>query len=98
MLCNQDYMELPKVTVLMATFNGIRWVKEQIESIKLQKSVHVNLVISDDGSTDGTYEWLEELARTNENIELHCNNSSTRGAAGNFYHCLLYTSPSPRDS
>ena len=88
MLCNQDYMELPKVTVLMATFNGIRWVKEQIESIKLQKSVHVNLVISDDGSTDGTYEWLEELARTNENIELHCNNSSTRGAAGNFYHLI----------
>jgi rhamnosyltransferase len=51
---------LPRVAVLMATHDGILWVDEQIKSILDQESVHLTLFISDDGSVDGTYEFLKK--------------------------------------
>lgn len=81
-------MELPTVTVLMATFNGIRWIKEQVDSILFQKSVHVHLIISDDASNDGTYQWLSELASAHENVTLLSSRGLSRGAAGNFYYLI----------
>lgn len=51
----------PAVTVLMATYNGMPWVPEQVASILAQERVDVTLVVSDDSSTDGTREWLAGL-------------------------------------
>lgn len=42
------------VSVCMATYNGERFVKEQIDSILPQLSENDELIISDDGSTDNT--------------------------------------------
>ncbi|WP_330110917.1 glycosyltransferase [Methylophaga thalassica] len=81
-------MELPTVTVLMATFNGIRWIKEQVDSILFQKSVHVHLIISDDGSNDGTYQWLSKLESAHENVTLLSSRGLSLGAAGNFYYLI----------
>lgn len=44
----------PRIAVLMATHNGSAFLDEQIESVLGQRDVDVRLVISDDGSTDGT--------------------------------------------
>ena len=49
---------MEQVTVLMSTYNGKRFLKEQIESILNQSGVEVTLVIRDDGSSDGTKEIL----------------------------------------
>ena len=49
-------MNYPKVCVLMSTYNGEKYVKEQIESILNQKNVELTLLIRDDGSSDGTYD------------------------------------------
>ena len=48
------------VSVLMATYNGERYLREQIESLVAQKGVSVKILVRDDGSSDGTIIILEE--------------------------------------
>ena len=50
---------LPKVTVLLATFNGVRFLEEQLTSLLDQEGVEIEVLVNDDGSTDGTLEILE---------------------------------------
>ena len=47
------------ISVCMATYNGGRFIKEQIDSILPQLSQDDELIISDDGSTDRTLEIIE---------------------------------------
>lgn len=50
-----------KVSVCLASYNGEKYIKEQIESILLQLSSYDELIISDDGSTDKTIEIIEAI-------------------------------------
>lgn len=50
----------PKVAVLMSTYNGARYLKEQIESILNQQDVETTLLVRDDGSSDETVRIVEE--------------------------------------
>jgi rhamnosyltransferase len=65
-----DPKEEALVTVLMATYNGTPWLGAQVSSILDQRGVRVELVVSDDGSEDGTWEWLEALAESDERVHL----------------------------
>lgn len=47
------------ISVCMATFNGAKYIKEQIDSILKQLSSEDELIISDDTSTDGTVDIIE---------------------------------------
>ncbi len=47
------------ISVAMATFNGEKYIQEQLKSILLQLDVHDEIVISDDGSTDRTKEIIQ---------------------------------------
>jgi len=49
-----------KVDVLLATYNGEKYIKEQIESILNQTYQNIQIIISDDCSKDGTREILKE--------------------------------------
>jgi len=42
------------IDILLATYNGEKYIKEQIESILNQTYKNINLIISDDCSTDNT--------------------------------------------
>ena len=55
-----------KVAVLMAAFNGIKWIEEQIYSIFNQEKVNIDLFISVDTSTDGTYEYCKSIEKKNQ--------------------------------
>lgn len=59
-----------KATVLMSTYNGGRFLKEQIESILRQEEVKVELVIRDDCSTDNTREILSSVANNYPNVRV----------------------------
>ena len=50
-----------KIAVLLASYNGVKYIKEQVDSILNQKEVDVTIFISDDLSTDGTLEYLNGL-------------------------------------
>ncbi len=55
---------VPGFTVLLATYNHARFIRESLESIRSQTSADFHLVLVDDGSTDATPEvigrWLAE--------------------------------------
>lgn len=53
-------MEKKKVAVLMATYNGERYLNDQIQSLLRQKNVEIEIIVRDDGSSDGTIELLNE--------------------------------------
>lgn len=44
----------PQIAILLATFNGEQYLREQIDSILCQSYRHWHLYVHDDGSTDGT--------------------------------------------
>ena len=48
----------------MATYNGARFVAEQLDSFAAQTRLPDELVVTDDGSTDGTLEVVETFAST----------------------------------
>lgn len=62
-------MKQPLVMVLMSTYNGEQFLREQLDSIINQKSVGVYLLIRDDGSTDETCQILSDYASKYHNIE-----------------------------
>lgn len=51
-----------KVEVLMSSYNGAKYIKEQIDSILNQENCAVNILVRDDGSQDETPTILESLA------------------------------------
>ena len=55
-----------KVAILLAAFNGIKWIEEQINSIFNQKNVKIDLFISVDLSSDGTYEYCKLIEKKKE--------------------------------
>ena len=48
-----------KVAVLMATYNGERYLEEQLQSILAQQGVELTIWVRDDGSTDSTHQILD---------------------------------------
>lgn len=57
-----------RVSVLMSTYNGEKFIREQLDSILHQKNVDVQLLIRDDGSTDSTIEIINEYAERYQNV------------------------------
>ena len=50
----------PKVAVLLSTYNGEKYLRQQLDSIYNQEGVDITLLVRDDGSTDNTLKVLEE--------------------------------------
>ncbi|WP_051523393.1 glycosyltransferase family 2 protein [Prevotella sp. MA2016] len=51
---------MKRVTVLLSTFNGEKYIEEQLVSVRNQKGVNIQIVVRDDGSSDNTCKILEE--------------------------------------
>lgn len=78
-----------RVAVLLATYNGARWLDEQLDSILSQEGVDVRVIALDDESTDGTFERLTERAETDARLTVLPRRGSSGSAAANFYRLLL---------
>ena len=61
---------MEKVDILLATYNGEKYIREQIDSILNQTHTEFRLLISDDGSTDGTRNILNEYKLKDNRIEV----------------------------
>jgi len=53
---------LPRVLVIVPTFNGEKYLSQQIESIRKQIGVNVRVYVRDDSSTDSTIKILENYS------------------------------------
>lgn len=79
----------PRIAVLLATYNGIRWIEEQLSSILKQQDVEVSVFVSDDQSTDGTLAWCEKFAKEDSRvIILPVSPVRFGGAAKNFFRLV----------
>ena len=61
---------MEKVCILLSTYNGEKYVNEQIDSLLSQKNVDVTILIRDDGSKDNTVSILKDYASKNSNVKL----------------------------
>lgn len=52
----------PRVSVVTPTFNRRAWLAECLDSVRLQRGVSWESIVVDDGSTDGTWDWLSQQA------------------------------------
>lgn len=61
---------MEKVDILLATYNGETYLKEQLNSILNQTHKDFNLIVSDDNSKDSTVKILEEYAKKDSRITI----------------------------
>lgn len=59
-----------KILVLLSTYNGEKFLCEQLDSILSQRDVEVNILIRDDGSSDSTPEILKNYEKSNCNVNI----------------------------
>ncbi len=75
------------IAILMATYNGEKYLGEQIDSLLAQTYKDWHLYIHDDGSTDNTQAILREYAKKHSNIHI-LGYESQKGAMRNFLSLL----------
>src|SRR5680860_10588 len=73
-----------KISVCMATYNGEKFLKEQLDSILSQLSAEDEVVISDDGSTDATLKIIESY----KDKRIHLYHSTHKNLIFNFENAL----------
>ena len=73
------------ISVCIATYNGAAFIEEQLKSILSQLSSADEVVISDDGSTDGTTDIICRIK--DERIRLLPSHESL-GSTGNFFRAI----------
>lgn len=81
-------VERPKVAVLLAAYNGMQWIEEQLASILCQSAVDVTLHISIDPSTDGTEAWCTAYATLHPEVIVLPAAGRFGGAARNFFRLI----------
>lgn len=85
-------MSNPKISICMATYNGARYIEQQIESILAQSNQDWQLIIRDDGSDDNTVSVIEDyVAKYRGKVKLIQDDDSQLGATLNFGHLLEHT-------
>lgn len=84
-----------RVDILLAAYNGERFLAEQIESILAQDYDNIRLYISDDGSRDRTADIAKHYADRETGRIIFTQNSKNSGSAtANFFN-LLHKSTAP---
>lgn len=77
-----------KIAVLLAAYNGMLWIEEQVTSILNQSNVNVTLYISVDPSSDGTEAWCAAYAAEHKNVVVLPPAGKFSGAARNFFRLV----------
>jgi glycosyltransferase involved in cell wall biosynthesis len=74
------------VEVLLATFNGEKYLEEQLDSLLAQKGVKVSLLVSDDGSKDRTLEILNSYRNSFTKFKIL--KGPKKGPQANFFYLI----------
>jgi glycosyltransferase involved in cell wall biosynthesis len=76
------------VIILMATFNGARYLREQLDSIAKQTHQNWQLIVSDDGSVDETLSILKAFQASFSEAQVIIQSGPQKGSADNFMSML----------
>lgn len=83
-------MSLPPVTIVLSSYNGDKFIADQIASIQQQTHPHWKLVVRDDGSSDHTADIVQALAERDDRIVLLRDDRGNLGPAPSFGVLLAY--------
>lgn len=75
----------PSINVIMSTYNGQKYLKQQMDSILAQNYPNVDIVVRDDGSTDATNDILTGYT-SKENVDVI--KGDNEGFCKSFYDAL----------
>ena len=76
---------MKSLTFIIPSRNNLKYLKQAYSSIRKNQSVEHEICIADDASTDGTWEWLQEIEKTDSKLQIHRNNGPER-----LGHTILY--------
>lgn len=79
---------LPKVTILMCTFNGEKYIEDQLDSFQCQTYQNWRLIVSDDGSTDRTLQILNRYKKKWSARKIQIVKGPQQGFSANFMSLL----------
>lgn len=82
-------MEKPIVLILLASYNGRDYIRAMVDSVLAQDYHDFRLILSDDGSTDGTDEILQEYADSNPGKVVHYRSGMRFGCAQKHFMHLI---------
>jgi len=80
-MLNKNYK--PKVSIIIPVYNVENYLRECLDSIVNQPFKDIEIICIDDGSTDSSYEILEEYAKKEERFVLFKQENKGAGAARN---------------
>lgn len=78
------------IAILLASYQGARFIGTQLDSLAAQAFPHWRLVVSDDGSIDGTPDLVREFAARYPDREITLIPGPRQGATSNFLHLLAH--------
>lgn len=80
------------VDILLATYNGEVYLREQIDSLFSQTEQHFRVLARDDGSSDATPDILKAYAQSEpERFLVICDGTPTGSAKANFFRLLKHS-------
>ena len=85
---------MDNVAVIMSTYNGEKYLREQLDSILGQVNVSVTLYVRDDGSVDETKQILSEYAKHYDSVHVEF---AQNVGVGNSFMNALYATPDTFD-
>lgn len=80
-------MNKPSVSVVICTYNGAKYLREQLDSILRQDYLAAEIIAQDDASTDGTMDILSDYARRYPQLKVF-RNASSLGVNRNFFSAM----------
>lgn len=86
-------MTKPRIAILLASFQGARFLAAQLESLVAQSYRNWRLVVSDDGSTDGTQDIVRRFAAAHPGRDIQLCQGPQKGAAQNFLSMIEAVEP-----
>lgn len=78
------------VAILLSTYNGEKYLREQIDSLLNQRGAEVHIYARDDGSSDNTLNILAEYKAKNDNFDF---NAEKNVGVGNAFMQMVYSVP-----
>lgn len=82
-------MNDPTVLILLATYNGEEYICQMLDSLLVQDYPNVRIVVSDDGSSDGTADILDRYAAAHPALITHYHSGMRFGNAKKHFTHLL---------
>lgn len=79
---------MKKIAVLLTTFNCVEFLGKQVYTILNQIDVNITLYVSDDHSSDGTFEYLKQLSESDSRVVVLPKIARMGSAGKNFYRLV----------